>query len=162
MKTTTFTLTSVVLGLIAGVTVTHYHQVSEMVEKGVTMPQEMSGEREASAQPHQKKELNVQTVSHTPPAAPAKLDMPIASHSREDALLELLAEMRKEQKMLRAQLAETNREMSELTFRVDTHSDSFKPLRTDSQRPVRLETSSPQAPIDSVPSVLPAIPRGER
>lgn len=39
------------------------------------------------------------------------------------------AEARKEILALREQVAETNRDLSQLQFRVDTHSESFRPMR---------------------------------
>lgn len=57
------------------------------------------------------------------------------SPPQDDALLEILVAMRAEQKALRKQIAESNRDIDELTFRVDTHSDSFKPLHSIEDRP---------------------------
>jgi hypothetical protein len=96
------------------------------------------------------------------------VQQPIAPYNaprtaREDALLELLAEMRKEQKTMYKQMAEQNRELAELTFRVDTHSDSFKPLRTDSNRPHSLNNPigpATQIPISDDDSLLPPKPSG--
>ena len=49
--------------------------------------------------------------------------------------MEILVAIRNEQKALRAQISESNRDIDELTFRVDTHSESFKPLGTLEDRP---------------------------
>ena len=166
MKTTTFTLTCMALGIMAGVTGMHYHQVRSMVERGgidARLDSDMPAVRiveQKTSQPVA--ELVASDVTAQPVVARSQ---PVAESAfypprteREDALLELLAEMRKEQKVMRKQMAETNREMAELTFRVDTHSDSFKPLRTDSQRPRSLDTSAPQIPISEDESVLPPKP----
>ena len=98
-------------------------------------------------------------MSDVAPEQPAATYYPPRTE-REDALLELLAEMRKEQKKMHKQMAEQNREIAELTFRVDTHSDSFKPLRTDSGRPKSLGNSAlpPQVPITDDDSLLPPKP----
>jgi hypothetical protein len=37
------------------------------------------------------------------------------------------------------QMAEQNREVAELTFRVDSHSDSFMPLRMEAESPPVLD-----------------------
>lgn len=149
------------LGLMGGVTLTHHLQVRQMVEQNgrvqsresvvvaeVTVPT-------TSANDATKVKLAASDVSAQPPTTayyPPRTD-------REDALLELLSEMRKEQKRMHKQMAEQNREIAELTFRVDTHSDSFKPLRTDSSRPHSLDTSVvPQVPISDDDQLLPPAP----
>ena len=162
MKTTVFTLATMGLGLMAGITITHHHQVNEMVA------QEGVDKRIVSASVPVVE--TVQPASKTvPQAAPLVVSdivqepRPDSYHSprteREDALLELLAEMRKEQKRMHQQMAEQNRELAELTFRVDTHSDSFKPLRTDSSQPRSLGTpAAPQVPIGDDEGLLPPKP----
>lgn len=60
---------------------------------------------------------------------------------REDALIEILQAVRADQKQLKRQLAETNSELEKANFRLDTHSDSFKPLRSESERAHSLESN---------------------
>lgn len=145
------------LGLMAGVTAMHHHQVGEMVAQGVTdvrpvsqiAPEPIAQAPGDTAGPTVSETAAIQSVASTQPP----------HTEREDALLELLAEMRKEQKRLHKQMAETNRELAELTFTVDSHSDSFKPLRTDSQRPHTLTPmNGPQMPIGDDDSLLPPKP----
>ncbi|BDS08508.1 hypothetical protein NT6N_35480 [Oceaniferula spumae] len=139
------------LGLIAGVTCTHYHQVSTMVENGIqpspvilTVPA-----------PNPELEPNASAVMLAATAAPASdavVAQPVqppagyATTQREDALLEMLAAMRSEQKQLRKQLSETNRDMDELTFRVDSQSSDFRPLNTGASRPRGLITAPHDGP----------------
>ena len=52
--------------------------------------------------------------------------------------------MRDDQRSLRKQISESNRDLDELTFRVDTHSDSFKPLQTEVERPRSLDQMTDQ------------------
>lgn len=149
------------LGLIAGITLTHRHQVSEMVARGSSGLPGHTPEPTAAAPPPAApgaEPAATLAVADAPEPPPHTAHQPPRTQ-REDALLELLAEMRKEQKRMYKQLAEQNREISELTFRVDTHSDSFKPLRTDSERPRSLDASSGlQVPIGEDDNILPPRP----
>ena len=61
---------------------------------------------------------------------------------REEQLIELLKMMRADQKLLKEQLAETNGELDKANFRLDAQSDSFKPLRTVSERARSLDTTA--------------------
>ncbi len=154
MKTTTFTLTAIGIGMMAGITITHHHQVREMVARGgmdsIQPPQNLVNQQ---TEPTPK--LAVSDIAERPSATIYHAP----SSDREDALLELLAEMRKEQKKMHKQMAEQNREVAELTFRVDSHSDSFKPLRTDSERPRTLDPAiGPQVPIGDDDHLLPSNP----
>lgn len=88
-----------------------------------------------------------------PPAGPAALEFTATTHrvaqrqapsrpavtGREDsaalgqrlvAALEGFEQLQRENRNLRDQVAETNRDLMELQFRVDTHSESFRPLRS--------------------------------
>jgi hypothetical protein len=75
---------------------------------------------------------------------------PLSSEQRSfnDTLLKEIKTIRDENKDLRGQVAETNRDVMNLGFRVDTHSTQFRPLDVS-------ETQSETAQGDS-PSVLPA------
>ena len=71
-------------------------------------------------------------------------------------LLAEIRELRTQNRDLRDQIAETNRDVMKLEFRVDTHSESFRPMRVSEDRP---DTSFDDS-FDSSPGVLPprAIP----
>ncbi len=70
-----------------------------------------------------------------------------------EALLDEMKQIKRENTTLRDQMAETNRDLMKLEFRVDTHSESFRPLPTTEEE-VTLEP--PQ--IDEGPGVLPPRP----
>jgi hypothetical protein len=68
-----------------------------------------------------------------------------------DALLSKLENLQNQNRDLLDQLAETNRDVMKLEFRVDTHSESFRPLPVTEER---IDTS-----FEDEPGVLP--PRAE-
>jgi len=153
-------IVTMALGAIVGITVTHFQQVELMVEQSnKTSPTTIDTPANDVPSVSPQKRLMVTDTSRTQELS-AYNNRPIAdsvlsagSNPREDALLKLLAEqtkmlstMRMEQKALRKQVSETNRDMDELTFRVDSHSDDFRPLRVDSPRPRQLIDISPEAP----------------
>lgn len=168
MNATLPLFSTMALGLIAGIAGTHFHQVATMVDQGVTpapivyhVAEPASGER-----PRQDTRLAA-TPDHTAATAVKTTPRPVARTPRERDLLgliasqtEMLAAMRNEQKNLRKQLSETNRDMDELTFRVDSHSTDFRPLRVDSERPRGLITVPADLPAadTSDGGVLPAKP----
>lgn len=83
-----------------------------------------------------------------PVARPAKLD----THEKLfEALTTKIESLQNQNSDLLDQMAETNRELLQLQFRVDTHSEQFRPLPVSEDR---LDTSS-----DDSPGVLP--PRAE-
>jgi hypothetical protein len=66
-----------------------------------------------------------------------------------EALLKKMETLQNENRDLVDQMAETNRDMMKLEFRVDTHSESFRPLPTSE---AQSDTS-----FDDGPGVLPPI-----
>lgn len=71
----------------------------------------------------------------------------------EDKLARVLSHMEnmdKSQQDMRDQMAETNRDLMELQFRVDTHSESFRPLR-----------ATQESPYNNTPGVLPPLSKPE-
>ena len=136
MKTLTFTFTAVGLGLIAGLTLAHYHQVKGMVVR------ERVGRNHTSSSGSEKPMAIIGYDATSPKRTALNIGEESGTSayktnrsSREDVLLDILAEIRKEQKQMYKQMAEQNREVAELTFRVDSHSDSFKPLRMEAESP---------------------------
>jgi hypothetical protein len=99
-------------------------------------------------------------ASQPPPATQRAVAVspPVAAPSRAqkeffEALLDEVKQIRKENTALRDQVAETNRDLMKLEFRVDTHSASFRPLPTTETDP----TIEPPI-IDDGPGVLPPRP----
>jgi hypothetical protein len=69
------------------------------------------------------------------------------------SMLDEMRLIRKENTALKDQMAETNRDLMKLEFRVDTHSESFRPLK------VAEDDATLDAPvIDDGPGVLPPRP----
>lgn len=70
--------------------------------------------------------------------------------------LEEVKRLSKENRDLRDQMAETNRDLMKLEFRVDTHSESFRPLPTSEDRPdTTLDVNRVDSNLSS--GVLPSI-----
>jgi hypothetical protein len=88
----------------------------------------------------------------TPPVT-ARVEAPVNKSEREffSSLVDELKTVRQQNQDLRDQVAETNRDLMELQFRVDTHSESFRPLKVTS------EPATLQSEIDGVlpPRALP-------
>jgi len=89
--------------------------------------------------------LAVQQVQPARPVARA-IDLPPNLEGRFVRALESIEQMNRSQDNLRDQVAETNRDLMELQFRVDSHSESFRPLRASQE---------PQAPTGN--GVLPPL-----
>ncbi|MBT8037479.1 MAG: hypothetical protein KJO21_08035 [Verrucomicrobiae bacterium] len=128
-----------------GITGMHFQQVRLMVKQADDSPPSSVGI--AAVDPKYEvikpqSSLGAANVQVTPSGGASQSEMPTASDQRVDPLLEILAEMRNEQKRIRQQLAETNRDLAEANFRLDTHSDSFKPLNADVERPRSLDSGS--------------------
>ena len=160
-------IATVILSAIIGIAGTHFHQVQQMVQNG---PQSIPSNIDspsgdilatqpttdivASIPSSRLPVLKKREPSITPPAVIGSGETP-----REDALLKILADqtqmlaaMRTEQRHLREQLSETNRDMDELTFRVDSHSSTFRPLRVDGSHPralITTPTSLPNTVLDN-------------
>lgn len=66
-------------------------------------------------------------------------------------LLTELKQLKNENRDLRDLMGETNRDVMKLAFRVDTHSESFRPLPTSEQR----ADETFNFPDDNLPGVLP-------
>lgn len=76
------------------------------------------------------------------------------THSQEEFFNELLTELKhlkNENRDLRDLMGETNRDVMKLAFRVDTHSESFRPLPSSEQR----EDTTFHFAEDQLPGVLP-------
>lgn len=142
MNAITLITSTMALGVMAGISGTHFHQVNAMVEHGapVTVPAAASDSQ--SPQPVYEVKpaasglvlASTQTTESTP-RSKSKASALGSLDERETALMEILREIRKDQKNIRSQVSETNRDMDELTFRVDSHSTQFRPLQAEAVRP---------------------------
>lgn len=85
-----------------------------------------------------------------PASTPAGTPAPATGITNaEQRMLDILERMHGEQLNLRDQVAEANRDLMELRFRVDSHSESFRPLRATQEA----EFGVP----DTAPGVLPPL-----
>lgn len=85
----------------------------------------------------------------------AEIAAPVESPASKEFFEELLSEvraLRNENKNLIDQVAETNRDMMKMEFRLDTHSESFRPLPVSEDRDDR---SSIENVYEDLPGVLP-------
>ena len=82
----------------------------------------------------------VVAVAIQPESAAPRAESTVDPSQREffTSLINELKEVRKQNQELHDQVAETNRDLMELQFRVDTHSESFRPLKVTSE-PATLE-----------------------
>ena len=118
-----------------GISGTHFHQVKTMVENG-PMAQIIPVDSPAKSTPLddvKSAPKPVVLVATSLPAPSLQSQQPTLDQ-RDGAYMELLVAIRDEQKNIRKQVSETNRDMDELTFRVDSHSTQFRPLQTKAGR----------------------------
>lgn len=90
----------------------------------------------------------------TPPSQQlATTTEPLSTSQQEffNALLTELKQIKNENQDLRNLMGETNRDVMKLAFRVDTHSESFRPLPITEDR----QNTSLALPEDDLPGVLP-------
>ena len=96
---------------------------------------------------------------------PKAMPSVVANSSKEQkeffsALVDKMNQMENQNRDLLDQLAETNRDMMKMQFRLDTHSESFRPLPMAQDNPsISLGQPQPGTSIDDNPGVLP--PRAE-
>ncbi|MBN8460495.1 MAG: hypothetical protein J0M04_21915 [Verrucomicrobia bacterium] len=102
------------------------------------------------------------TRRNTPlPAAEVRSNAPDSPQKQFYAnLLAELQNIRQENSTLRNQLAETNRDLVNLQFQVDSHSSQFRPLRVQDETPDYEEPEILTDPpiLDNSPGVLPPRP----
>lgn len=135
------------LGIVIGITATHFKHVHELAEYDSAVRTSLTGKAENT---HRQRSVDQKSEGSESLARKRAMLLERSERSKKtadrqdqnDALLEILTELsaelrgsRAETKALRRQVSESNREIDELTFRVDTHSDSFKPLHSIEDRP---------------------------
>ena len=107
-------------------------------------------------QPETKPAANILAANQNP-TKPAAAPAAVTGPQKEffEALLAEVKNLRTENLNLVDQMAETNRDLMKLEFRVDTHSESFRPLPTSEER----QDTSLENSLDDGSGVLP--PRAE-
>jgi len=124
------------LGAMMGISGTHFHQVKTMVENG-PMAQIVPVDSPAESTPldHVKSAPKPVVLATASFPAPSFQSRQPTRDQLDGTLMEILVAIRDEQKNIHKQVSETNRDMDELTFRVDSHSTQFRPLQTKVGRP---------------------------
>lgn len=168
MKILTFVISTMALGAVLGITATHFTHVNALVKGDLpstgiqrdgqqNMPsreaKELSKDRYILAmQNTQNEDLLKQNqllkaLAKQQQSIDSARRMQLASQDDKrvmDSVLDLLKQLSEDNKKMRQQISETNRDMYDLTLRVDSHSNEFRPLRFDSNKnnsdnPRRLE-----------------------
>ena len=145
----------VALGLMGGAVGVHYFKVREEVsaldESGLDDHISYASFEQDSTPPFYEAGGDLVAVDRAPIAVKTEKELYLESLQQILLKFEQLNDenlmLREETVQLQEQVAETNRDLSQLQFRVDTHSESFRPLR------VKDESSYQKA--GSAPSVLP-------
>lgn len=157
MKASIFQLvsSSVVLGLMAGAVGLHWHEVERMDPAG-TVGAHGGGTGVGAA-------FETPGVDFVPVSSTGGAGRVEQSHRKRvdgvspemgatvEALTEIvsvLRELKDENRNLREQVKEANRDLTEMQFRLDTHSKSFRPLNVVSEpaKPLETVTSHPLLP----------------
>jgi hypothetical protein len=151
MKPTTVPIIcGIALAAISSAGLSHWWSVRTMAsafQSGLAIPTESQPVRKAVAAPQPEPLLAARKQQPSPVAS-----QPDSSQKKFfEALIQKMGAIENQNRDLVDQLAETNRDMMKLEFRVDTHSESFRPLPTSEE---------PSATTyDDGPGVLP--PRAE-
>ena len=139
MNKTILSLSMLSLGVIIGFLISHFSGAEEQADDEASQQMPLKRQLEAS-HPDALSDMNreMKLVSAAGGNG-GRTNGDMATKSPDEVLLDVLLAIRNEQKQLKEQIAESNRDIDELTFRVDTHSDSFRPLNTLNQRPRAIE-----------------------
>lgn len=136
MKPLHLILSTLTLGAMIGIAGTHFRQVQATVAVSVSKltvaVSSPKGLLPISARSANAVATGNERASR---ARPVKTELPKRLAGRpadqsDSEVLEMLRSIRSEQKKFRSQLGETNRDLSELTLRVDSHSTEFRPMQT--------------------------------
>ena len=143
-------LCGTLLILMVGAGLGHFLSVQEIVSNFPAGPAQRIFPAESSPKAPGKKDDNAPVADDL-----AFVPVPQAGDAQREFFEGLLSEvraLRNENRNLIDQVAETNRDMMKMEFRLDTHSASFRPLPTAEDRD-RGDISS--MPDDDFPGVLP-------
>jgi hypothetical protein len=122
------------LALMAGAAASHHWHLGEMLsyaqatrawtaeQPAEGTPTPAGGTRELIRMVREENAVMERQLAQRRPAAPAP------SHQSNGQLDQVLSELVAINRELRTQIAETNRDLMELRFQVDTHSEQFRPL----------------------------------
>lgn len=166
MKTSIIPITcATALALMAAAVGSHWWSVRGFVA-AVNINPLVASANATSAQPSPQATVVPETpepTRRTTPLATAEMPSKAPDSLQKQFYTNLLAELqniRKENSTLRNQLAETNRDLVNLQFQVDSHSSQFRPLRVQDETPDYEEPEILTDPpiLDNSPGVLPPRP----
>lgn len=146
----------IALAIMAGAGASHFASVKQMQTLASNLP---SGSFEASDNPNtntysliaelrrqnssmqqnlSSTQKNLRSLRSANNPQPQTQEYPLIASDAESAELQkILRELVAINTDLRKQIAETNRDVMDLRFQVDTHSEQFRPLNTVEEQPVR-------------------------
>lgn len=156
MKSSTLPiLCGATLAAMSAAGASHWWTVRQTVaifNSGIPIPAHSPAEKAkpAEATPAEKP-AGGQQLAQAPRPQPGQAPTDASQKKFYEALVSKMENLQNQNRDLLDQMAETNRDLMKLEFRVDTHSESFRPLPVSEER---IETS-----FDDGPGVLP--PRAE-
>ena len=136
-----------ILTAVSAAGISHWWSVHEMIALSAagapfapTLPPAPSPTAKPEPAPDLAKKIEppAPAITPVPSPGPVPAPSPAATAASEEFYRSLIAEMntlRNQNRDLRDQVAETNRDLMKLEFRVDTHSESFRPLPVSEDRP---------------------------
>lgn len=149
MKTSTIPMIcGIALAAMSAAGFSHWWSVKSfvaVVDAGLPIPASVSPSAEPAETPAARPAAPT-LATHTPKAAPTAPDE-ATQRKFYEALIAKMESIQNQNRDLLDQVAETNRDVMKLEFRVDTHSESFRPMPVNEER---LDTS-----FDDGPGVLP-------
>lgn len=139
MKTSTLpTICGVTLASMIAAGTSHWWTVRQtMVAMNGQFPAQHSIQRPASPRTTPQPATLANAADHRPASTPPAAIPAAESHQKDfyEALISKMASVETQNRDLLDQLAETNRDLMKLEFRVDTHSESFRPLPVGEDQP---------------------------
>ena len=142
MKSTTLPfLCATVLTAVSAAGLSHWwsvRQFAAVMEKGLPISSIHKPELGRPAAPAQSVPLpspGMLAKQSIPSAVGPSADIGTSQKEFYETLISKMQGLQNQNRDLLDQLAETNRDLMKLEFRVDTHSESFRPLPTSEERP---------------------------
>lgn len=145
-------LSGVALAIMAGASINHYISVRQMVTlariaapdglatdpaRQTRLVQDSGGGARTAIESLMRQNASLQQVLASNEATLASIETRPVPEASDPDLKRLLTELVAQNRYLRDQIAETNRDVMELQFRVDTHSEQFRPLKLNEDESLR-------------------------
>ena len=142
MKSTTFPIfCATALTAISAAGLSHWwsvRQFAAVMEKGLPVSSILKPEWSLPVAPTQSAPMpspGLLAKQSVPSAVGQPADIGTSQKEFYETLISKMQGLQNQNRDLLDQLAETNRDLMKLEFRVDTHSESFRPLPTSEERP---------------------------